>query len=263
MYHNAPKYYVSFFLLFCTNTLLTSISRIAGDAGDVEPRGLELDLAHPININLVVFSRTAHFRLVANRDIQEPMESPYDSDNLNNPSLYQNASDQDLHKRFQSLSLLLTFFSALEDENLTATLDSAEVVKERMNRLSTTGPTRVIDAALTLLVRDNENLAGMSYKNPTDSPIRPSTSIAVTHALPEGISVQDSDKVDNGDIPTPPYESDESKSLTFAAIPNPASESNDDHPSQNQVPTLPFVINDGVDHWDSISKDENFIYTHL
>jgi hypothetical protein len=193
------------------------------------------------------------------------MESPYDSDNLNNPfaSLYQNASDQDLHKRFQCLSLLLTFFSALEDDKMNATLDSAEVMKERMNRLSTPGPTRVIDAALTILVRDNEILAGMSYKNPTNSPIRPSTSIAVTHALPEGNSAQDSDKVDDRDIPTPPYESDESKSLTFAAIPNPTSESNVDHPSQNQVPTLPFVINDGIDHWDSISKDGNFIYMHL
>jgi len=112
-----------------------------------------------------------------------------------------------------------------------------------------------------MLVRDNENLAGMSYKNPTDSPVHPSMSIAVTHALPEGNSAQDSDMVDNGDIPTPPYESDECKSLTFAAIPNPISKSNNDHPSQ--VPTLPFVINDGIDHWDSILKDGNFIYMHL
>jgi len=130
-----------------------------------------------------------------------------------------------------------------------------------MTHLSTTGSTQVLDAVLTMLVRDNENLAGMSYKNPTDSSIRPSMSIAVTHALPEGNSAQDSDMVDNRDIPTPPYESDECKSLTFAAIPNPISESNDNHPSQ--IPTLLFVINDGIDHWDSILKDGNFIYMHL
>jgi len=112
-----------------------------------------------------------------------------------------------------------------------------------------------------MLVQDNENLAGMSYKNPTDSPICPSTSIVVTHALPEGNSAQDYDMVNNGDILMPPYESDECKSLTFAAIPNPMSKSNDDHLSQ--VPTLPFVINDGIDHWDSILKDGNFIYMHL
>jgi len=153
------------------------------------------------------------------------------------------------------------FFSAWEDEKLNATLDSAEVMREQMTHLSTTGSTRVLDAALMMLVWDNKNLAGMSYKNPTDSPICLSTSIAVTHALPGGNSAQDSDMVDNGDIPMPSYESDECKSLTFAAIPNPISESNDDHPSQ--VPTLPFVINDGIDHWDSILKDGNFIYMHL
>jgi len=60
------------------------------------------------------------------------MEVPYDSDNLNDQfaSLYHNASDQDLHKRFQCLSLLLTFFSAWEDEKSNATLDSAEVMRE-------------------------------------------------------------------------------------------------------------------------------------
>ena len=191
------------------------------------------------------------------------MEVPYDSDNLNNQFalLFHNASDQDLHKRFQCLSLLLTFFSAWEDEKSNAMLDSAEVMKERMTRLSTMGSTRVLDAALRMLVRDNKNFAGMSYKNPTDFPIRPSTSIAVTHALPEGNSVQDSDMVNNGDIPMLPYESNECKSLTFATIPNPISESNDDNPSQ--VPTLPFMINDGIDHWDSILKDGNFIYMHL
>ena len=140
-------------------------------------------------------------------------------------------------------------------------LDSTEVMKERMTCLSTMGSTRVLDAALTMLVRDNENLAGMSYKNPMDSPICPSMSIAVMHALSEGNSAQDSDMVNNGDIPTPSYESDECKSLTFAAIPNPISESNDDHLSQ--VPTLLFMINDGIDYWDSILKDGNFIYMHL
>jgi len=188
---------------------------------------------------------------------------PYNLDNLNDQfaSLYHNASDQDLHKRFQCLSLLLMFFSAWEDEKSNAMLDSAEVMRERMTHLSMTGSTQILDAALTMPVQDNENLAGMSYKNPIDSPIRPSTSIAVMHALPEGNSVQDSDMVDNGDIPMPPYESDECKSLTFAAIPNSISESNNNHPSQ--VPTLPFMINDGIDHWDSILKDGNFIYMHL
>jgi len=37
-----------------------------GDAGDIEPRGLGLDLAHLIDSNLMVSIRTAHFRLVAN-----------------------------------------------------------------------------------------------------------------------------------------------------------------------------------------------------
>ena len=188
---------------------------------------------------------------------------PYDLDNLNDrfASVYHNASDQDLHKRFQCLSLLLTFFSAWEDKKSNATLDSAEVMKEQMTRLSMMGSTRVLDAALMMLVRDNENLAGILYKNPTDSPICPSTSIAVIHALPEGNSAQDSDLVNNGDIPMPPYESDECKSLTFATIPNPISKSNDDHLSQ--VSILPFVINDGIDHWDSILKDGNFTYMHL
>jgi len=82
------------------------------------------------------------------------------------------------------------------------------------------------------------------------------------HALPESNLAQDSDKVDNGDIPTPPYESkSKSKSLTFAAIPNPTT--NDNYPSQNQVPTSLFMINDGIDHWDSISKGGNFMYTQL
>ena len=37
-----------------------------GDTGDIEPRGLGLDLAHPIDSNLMVSIRTAYFRLVAN-----------------------------------------------------------------------------------------------------------------------------------------------------------------------------------------------------
>jgi len=71
------------------------------------------------------------------------MEVSYDSDNLNDrfASLYHNASDQDLHKRFQCLSLLLTFFSAWEDEKSNAMLDSAEVMREQMTRLSMTGST--------------------------------------------------------------------------------------------------------------------------
>jgi hypothetical protein len=159
--------------------------------------------------------------------------------------------NNDLHKRFQCLSLLLTFFSAWESQGSNPTLDSTAVMKERMHRLSTKGETRVIDAALTILVRDNENLAGMSYLKPTDSPTRPPTSIAVTQ-------VQDSD---NGDIPTPPYESDESKSLTFAAIPNPGS--NDNFPSQDKSSSLPFLINDGENHWDRILGDKDFMYTEL
>jgi len=60
------------------------------------------------------------------------MDVPYDLDNLNNQfaSLYHNASNQDLHKRFQCLSLLLTFFSAWEDEKSNVMLDSAEVMRE-------------------------------------------------------------------------------------------------------------------------------------
>jgi len=80
------------------------------------------------------------------------------------------------------------------------------------------------------------------------------------HALLEGNLMQDSDKVNNGDIPMLPYES-KSKTLTFAVIPNPTT--NDDYLSQNQVPTPLFIINDGIYHWNSISKDRKFMYMQL
>lgn len=85
---------------------------------------------------------------------------------------------EELLQRFRHLSLLLTVLSALYCLDHTPSFNSQEAGKERTDQLLNPRPRRVLDAAVTLLVRDKESVAGMSY-DLENGPSKPSSSVLV------------------------------------------------------------------------------------
>ncbi|KAM6490168.1 hypothetical protein JOM56_014360 [Amanita muscaria] len=104
-----------------------------------------------------------------------------------------------LRTQFSHLTLLLALVTAINNRSNHPTLHSAEVFEERLQRIQSNSRTKVMEAAIGILVQNTEILAGMSYGGS-----------AVTVAVEEKIKGPESDvglSVDPLDAePTPDYD---------------------------------------------------------
>ncbi|KAM6493056.1 hypothetical protein JOM56_011190 [Amanita muscaria] len=104
-----------------------------------------------------------------------------------------------LRTQFSHLTLLLALVTAINNRSNHPTLHGAEVFEERLQRIQSNSRTKVMEAAIGILVQNTEILAGMSYGGS-----------AVTVAVEEKIKGPESDvglSVDPLDAePTPDYD---------------------------------------------------------
>lgn len=189
---------------------------------------------------------------------------------------YSHLNKDGLLELFRHLSFLLTLLSAICDVDNRPSFNSQDAAKERMARLTNHRPGRVLDAAVTLLVRNKEVIAGMSY-DPENDPSRPPSSLLAIKSTDgdSGNRVGEAGGSDNSsnsgqgngggntlndfkDAPNlqveglPSYESSQSV-LNVAAIANPRGAARKENPKEGEDSDgglcLPTLCKKGGSYW--------------
>jgi hypothetical protein len=178
---------------------------------------------------------------------------------------YHHLDNDKLLQSFRHLSLLLTLLSAVCDVENRPSFNCQAVAMERMARLRNNRPGRVLDAAVTLLVRNKEVIAGMTYNlDSEDDPPKTTTSLLALKAdSSSDASESNGGQVESGrddfeDAPSlqgdgglPLYEPFE-KVLNVAAIANPIGFKNEVSDIHLCLPTL---SGKGISHWPNFEAD--------
>jgi hypothetical protein len=153
----------------------------------------------------------------------------------------QERDEQYLQEQFRTLSLLHTFFTALNDPNRRSVIPGKGFLPPR----SADPKVKLIEAVLALLVRDTEILAGMSYGLPLSDKVLVAF---VPGATGEFLGAQNAQSQLTAD-PTPKYVTDLNTLVRVAAITNP-----DDSDLMADLPKDRYILLSGQEVWSILNS---------